>query len=314
MIKLIFKCSKWLIACALIGLISFGIWFSQQEESNKSEITQKGVEGLEWLRARPETKKEVDNALLFVIDWLDPQGGLSVDAQALLANKHALAGLPVSERRLRILENEGYIVGYDEERKNPAWVAYKLTKSSSHETAKRPSRFEVDERTRAQVSHDDYTRSGFDRGHMAPNHAIGSVYGNEAQIETFLMSNIVPQKPELNKGLWRLLEQEVIREWVPDFETLWVVTGPVYERNLGKLKSGVAIPSGFFKVISDITSAGEMRVMPFLVPLDASDFNEITSFLTSVDAIEAMSELDFYHELEDANEQEFENIEARRMW
>ncbi len=56
----------------------------------------------------------------------------------------------------------------------------------------------MDTLTIAKVTHNDYTHSGYDRGHMAPNYAIATRYGQEAQKETFLMSNIVPQLGNLN--------------------------------------------------------------------------------------------------------------------
>ena len=51
--------------------------------------------------------------------------------------------------------------------------------------------------------------SGYDRGHMAPNYAIDTVFGERAHKQTFLMSNIVPQRPELNQGPWKEIEQVV---------------------------------------------------------------------------------------------------------
>jgi hypothetical protein len=60
-----------------------------------------------------------------------------------------------------------------------------------------PTDFVVDRRLSAPVKPEDYVRTGFDRGHLAPNLAIGRWFGAEAQRETFLMSNVVPQAPEL---------------------------------------------------------------------------------------------------------------------
>jgi len=97
-----------------------------------------------------------------------------------------------------VLTNAAYLSGYCEARRNPAWVAFSVGSISIGSTAKRPSKFTTDTRTRS-ATHDDYTGSGFDRGHMAPNYAIGTRYGHEAQRETFLMSNISPQAPDLNR-------------------------------------------------------------------------------------------------------------------
>ncbi len=59
-------------------------------------------------------------------------------------------------------------MAYDEERQNPAWAAYRITDQTLSGDFPRPTRFEVDRRTRALVSHDTYTKSGYDRGHMRP--------------------------------------------------------------------------------------------------------------------------------------------------
>ena len=93
------------------------------------------------------------------------------------------AGLPEATSypyQITVLTNQGYISGYCEERKNPAWVSYRVFKLADAESPPRPSRFTVDARTTSRIRHDDYTRSGYDRGHMAPNYAIGSRYGAPA--------------------------------------------------------------------------------------------------------------------------------------
>ena len=83
-------------------------------------------------------------------------------------HSHAYAGLPRSTRPVRVLKNAGFIVGYSDARRNPLWVSYRVFKIDTPTTHKRPSRFQADDRTQARVKHDDYTRSGYDRGHMAP--------------------------------------------------------------------------------------------------------------------------------------------------
>jgi len=93
----------------------------------------------------------------------------------------------------RVFRNEGFMVGYSEWRGNPLWVTYHLRPISKMKKLKRPSRFKTDWRSFRRVSHNDYLKSGYDRGHMAPNYAISNVYGREGQLDTFVMSNITPQ-------------------------------------------------------------------------------------------------------------------------
>ena len=123
------------------------------------------------------------------------------------------AGLPASEATA-IIENTGFTVGYSELHKTPVWVSYRLFRVDDPVSGERPSRFKVDERTEAKVKHDDYTNSGYDRGHIAPNYAISTRFGRVAQLQTFLMSNICPQLPRLNRQVWKRLEQRVAKTYV----------------------------------------------------------------------------------------------------
>src|SRR5690606_15577773 len=153
---------------------------------------------------------------------------------------HTYAGIPVSEQKLTVLKNKGYLVGYDEQRRNPAWVAYRVFPPTSFHPPQRPEEFQADRRTRAQIQPHDYRRSGYDRGHMAPNLAIALLYGPEAQRETFLMSNILPQTPELNRGVWKRLEARIIRRYATRFQEVWIIVGPIYSADsFTKLQCGV---------------------------------------------------------------------------
>jgi len=114
--------------------------------------------------------------------------------------------------RVNVLENRGYVTGYSESMRNPMWVTYRIfdvPKLEQRVIGPRKSRFAVDTRTKAQVSHNDYTHSGYDRGHMAPNYGIATRYGREAQLETFLMSNVIAQNSLVNRHLWKDLEMRV---------------------------------------------------------------------------------------------------------
>ena len=221
--------------------------------------------------------------------------------------------LPISPTEVRVLVNEGFVVGYSEERRNPLWVAYLVFAVQEGVSHPRPSRFRVDGRTQARVSHEDYTHSGYDRGHMAPNHAISTRYGREAQLATFLMSNIAPQTPALNRQLWRRLEMRIANDYAQRFEEVWIITGPVFDDQVEMLASGVEIPDAFYKIILDEDEAGP-RVLAFVMPQGAVGGEELGRYLTTVDRIEELTGLDFLSELEDEVEDALESTAAKAPW
>ena len=248
-----------------------------------------------------------------IVDKLTPE--MEDDLHQLESNRqnsHYYGGMPKSSRQLRILENIGFTVGYDEIRENPSWVCYRLFRITDPVSPKRPSRFSVDDRTQAKVSHEDYTNSGYDRGHMAPNYAIATRYGREAQLETFLMSNIVPQLGNLNRVVWRLLEEKIATDYAMRLEEVWITTGPIYDQHIEKLDAGNEIPDAFYKIIVDEHN-GNLRALAFLIPETASK-QPIDTFLTSIDQIEQLTGLDFFTELPDEAEDRFEAWIAKGFW
>lgn len=215
--------------------------------------------------------------------------------------------------RVAVLENRGYVVGYSDSMRNPLWVAYRLFDVDKLKSGARQSHFSIDQRTRAKVNHDDYTHTGFDRGHMAPNYGIATRYGAYAQKETFLMSNVIPQNPAVNRHLWKDLEHRVADRYGRYFSEVWVVTGPVFQPPVEKLPSGVPIPSHYYKIIAD-EQDGELRVLAFLVEQCSPPYTRIKTCLVSVDAIEELTGLDFFPDLPKAVQAELESRPATRLW
>ena len=180
--------------------------------------------------------------------------------------------------------------------------------------AERPDSFEMDRRTRARVDHYDYSNSGYDRGHMAPNYAIDRVFGEAAQQETFLMSNIVPQKPELNQGPWKDLEQTIANRYLRDYQQVWVMTGPIYREPIQRLPTGVAIPAAFFKIIVDVVEPTGVRAIGVILPQAAHESDKMSSYLVTIDAIEAATGMDFLSLLDDGAEAALEADLPKRLW
>jgi endonuclease G len=307
--------SKLLLLVAALAAVGGGIWYTQQDEATQRHAQEQVIDALDWLAERDETNRDTDKFLDWVISQIPASQGAVIQVGNIEgADQYTFAGIPVSSRPVKILKNEGYIVGYDETMRNPAWVAYRLIGRQGASTVERPSGFEPDSRTRARVDHNDYTKSGYDRGHMAPNYAIGMSYGEKAQLETFLMSNIVPQLPDLNRGAWKELEQLVANDYLRSYREIWVITGPIYEEPTTRLNSGVTIPSAFFKVLVDVVEPGSVRVLSFVMPQTLAQDAKVSSYLVSVDEIEAATGLDLLSLLDDAVENQLEAVKAIRMW
>ncbi|VGO21557.1 DNA/RNA non-specific endonuclease [Pontiella sulfatireligans] len=243
------------------------------------------------------------------------------DAQAELERKgrgdHVYGGYPSQGfqfwGKAERLDNRGYTVGYSESMRNPLWSAYRVFDVPRLSSGKRPSGFPSDARTRAKVVQGDYTHSGFDRGHMAPNYAIATRYGEQAQKETFLMSNIIPQTPYVNRGMWKDLEMHVAKRYGRYFGEVWVICGPVFEKTVEKLDSGVPVPSHYYKIIAD-EHDGRLRVLAFLVEKRCPPYTRIKKRLVSIDEIEQRTGLDFFPELPERMQQELEAEPASRLW
>lgn len=229
----------------------------------------------------------------------------------------AFAGLPKSNQypnKIKVLDKGDFIIGYDEVRECPVWVIYKVTPDDDYLAPKRPSHFEMDYNTAAKVRPEDYTRSGYDRGHMAPNFAIASRYGKEAQLETFKMSNIAPQKPGLNRGYWKDLEMlEAEKGGYGDrLNTVWIICGSIWDKDKTHIAGKIEIPDAFFKIILDIED-GQPRAMGFIMP-QIPPKKHLASYLKTVDEIEYLSQLDVMTELEDALENAIESKQPKELW
>lgn len=217
----------------------------------------------------------------------------------------------------RIFRNHGFILGYSDLRGNPLWVEYALTPEVNTPSLKRPNRFETDWRGINRVSHDSYQKSGYDRGHMAPNYAMSHLYGRAGQADSFLMTNITPQKSKLNQQLWQHLEETEIKQFAKNFGKVWVITGPVFSGTVERLSSDwlVEIPDAFYKIYITEAAPGKPPVaLAFLVPQTVNGKEPLAQFATSIDNIEAQTGLDFFAQLDDRTEAALEAAVKPQSW
>jgi endonuclease G len=235
-------------------------------------------------------------------------------AETAGAGNIVYGGIPAvaSQTSITLLRNIAYYAGYCDDRRNPLWVAYRLDAKETGEKLKRPKGFKTDLRTLSRIAPNDYSKSGYDRGHMAPNSAIAMRYGLEAQLETFLMSNIVPQTPELNRKVWQRIEK-MEDEYANRLESIWVLTGPVFDEHIQTITNNIEIPDAFFKIIFD-EEKGNLRTMAFLIPQTVTGKEPIEHFFTSIDEIEKLTGLDFLKPMTDEYENQLEAAAAGKLW
>lgn len=233
---------------------------------------------------------------------------------------YVYAGIPKQQRWsqpenwVHVLRNPGYLAGYSEIRRNALWVAYRARPVAQKRYMPRPAHFTVDYRSLVRVSAADYSRSGYDRGHLAPNFLISQLYGRDAQLATFRMTNITPQHPHLNRELWQRIEEVEADFFARWFEELWVITGPVFDERREYLQGGVEIPDAFYKILLDIDRAGRPRVLAFLVPQQVRGDAPLDQLTVTVDQLEQVTGFDFFSELEDAQEARLEASTPDTHW
>jgi endonuclease G len=210
-----------------------------------------------------------------------------------------------------IVHHKGYSLSYNEVHEQAEWVAYELKKSQlSNSKFERPY-FQIDRAVSTGAADwRNYKNSGYDRGHLCP--AGDRNYSEEAYNETFLTSNITPQKHEFNAGIWNTLEQK-IRYWASKYDGVFVVTGGIlntYVNTIGEEE--VSIPEQFYKIVLD-NNKGKIRVIAFLIPHENSN-QPLYNFVVSVDEVESLTGIDFFSDLDDTIENKIEASRSYKNW
>ncbi len=217
---------------------------------------------------------------------------------------------------IRALYNTAYAVGYCDAVDNPVWAAYRVfdLKEKPH-LGRRPESFVLDTRTAARVEPGDYNGSGYDRGHMAPNYAIGTRYGPQAQEETFFMSNVCPQRHRLNAGLWKDLELKVADNYTGRFGQVWVIDGPIFGPldRAPRLHGKVPVPEAFYMIVIQQQADG-VRVLPVIVDQEAPGGGDLDRYVTTVAEIEQRTGLNFFPKLDRAAQAKLEAVRPGAVW
>lgn len=225
-------------------------------------------------------------------------------------------GMPAADQ---ILSNRHYIVGYSYHFRQAKW-AIEIVDSNKSDL-ERADNFRPDYRVPPMFRADliDYVGSGYDRGHL-----VASANQREVEIqnsETFLLSNMSPQKPRFNRQIWKELEQEVRRlnNKKNIYET-YVICGPLFDfdkpvKCIGSQdNNGVSlpIPHSYFKSILTENNKGALHMWSFLMP-NANSNKPLEDFLVPTTTVERYSGLVLWERLV-GKKIDREKNRVRKMW
>ncbi len=217
------------------------------------------------------------------------------------------------KRKEQVIRHEGYTVSYNSDYRIANWVAYELTdKEAVSKKAERSNKFVADPEVKgAMATNGDYHRSGYDRGHLAP--AADMKWSVKAMRESFYMSNICPQKPGLNRGIWNQLEEDC-RMWAKENGALMIVAGPVISANMERLgENRVAVPEKFYKVICRYAGDTPTAIGFVFENRNYSD-ESLLNFAVPVDEVETVTGIDFFPSFPDSIENRMESSVDWTSW
>ena len=256
-------------------------------------------------------------------DFLDAVGLAGHDAvyeydEAAPSGSIIFAGVPVRNGApapddITILDRGDFLIGWSPSLRHPVWVAYHVPERFAYNSGARPP-FEKDFSAKGSPHPNSYLRSGYDRGHMAPNHAITTRFGSEAQRLTFRMSNIAPQSPLLNRGVWREVERRIADLWTGSYGEIWVVVGAVPSETGETIGStGIDVPSAFWQVV--VAQKGlDVRALALIYPQHPPEGLWPARGLVSIDELEELTGLDFLPALPEFIQAPLEAELPSRLW
>ncbi|KGL63793.1 DNA/RNA non-specific endonuclease [Polaribacter sp. Hel1_85] len=225
-------------------------------------------------------------------------------------------GIPAADQ---ILFNRHYVLGYSYYFRQAKWALEIVDKDRTD--VERLDNFRPDyripERFRADLA--DYTNSGFDRGHL-----VSSANQIETQIqnsETFLLSNMSPQNPKFNRGIWKKLEAAIrtLNSKKNILET-YVISGPLFMFDTevkvvaSKKETGVTlpIPHSYFKSILTENHRGALHLWSFIIPNEETD-EKLETFQVATSKIEKISGLFLWESLVGTKVTRDKN-KVRKIW
>lgn len=196
-------------------------------------------------------------------------------------------GAPISKPGTATICRTGYLTNVDLVAKVPYWTAHTLVPSDATSCLPRDDAFAADQSLpkgqRAEPS--DYAKSGYDQGHMVSNADLS--FSAQAQRESFLMTNMSPQLPGVNRGVWKLLETST-RAWAHGINTpVTVYAGNIWSANSKTIgPNKVVVPDYLYKIVIFHSTR---QSIAFIFPNKEGISTNLPAFQTTVAELERIT-------------------------
>jgi endonuclease G, mitochondrial len=230
--------------------------------------------------------------------------------------KETRYGMPAADQ---ILFNRHYVLGYSYYFRQAKWALEIINPDNlglDRADNFRPD-YRIPEMFRADLV--DYKNSDYDRGHLvaSANHIETELQNSE----TFLLSNMSPQKPNFNRKIWKELETEIRRldSKLAILET-YVICGPIFYfdkpvESIGtKDKNGVSIPipNAYFKSILTENNKGALHMWSFVFPNEDTNY-ALDTFRVPATLVEKLAGIKLWEQLV-GKKIDREKSKVRKMW
>lgn len=219
-------------------------------------------------------------------------------------SQHTTLGAPISSiaTNTQYICHGNYAVHYRYDTKTAEYVVEHLDTTDITGPAKRKNNFGpdplVDDALEAQL--EDYKGHPYDRGHLSP--AANNRTDKEQMSESFYLTNMIPQDPGNNRGIWRILEIGV-RNTAAKGNDIYVISGTIYDAGYKTIGNGVGVPTRIWKVIYNATTG---NTIAFLFPNEKLSTKDLPNYAVSVDEVEKASGVNVFPKLDEKAESSFD--------
>lgn len=219
-----------------------------------------------------------------------------------------------------------YSVEYDTQKKSTRWSCYEIYGSNRETHTSRyysdTDQYPQDPQLDAQYrwKQDPFWRSGYDHGHLCPS--ADRLNSREANVQTFYLTNMMPQVNGFNAGVWATMETWVRNQVTASSkDTLFVVKGGTMDNSdqyttMARTGGDLIIPKYYYMAVLMHNSSG-YKAMGFWIEHKANSTRNLSPYVVNIDELERLTGIDFFCNLPDDTENHVEGLpleQVKRAW